>query len=73
MNLQDLLQVLVFVLVFKWAATGAYVWLRYGYDGTRFLWSKQFPGALLDWQIRCGEENDLRPMIRPLRAGDRRP
>lgn len=50
MNLNNFLDFVAFVLIFKWAFLGAYAWLRYGFDGVLFIWSKDFSASLRAWQ-----------------------
>jgi hypothetical protein len=35
---------------------GCFTLLRYGMDGVGFLWSKEFPEALSEWQDVVAEE-----------------
>jgi hypothetical protein len=35
---------------------GAYIVLRFGSNGVAFLWSKEFPEALMEWQEFVAEE-----------------
>ena len=54
----DLIQMVDFIgfaLLLAWGITGAYLWQRYGSDGAYFVWSKDFPQALHDWQAKMFE------------------
>lgn len=55
---EQLLELLGFVsagLGFVWLSVGFYVFQRYGYDGTLFVLSRQFPAALAKWQQSARE------------------
>ena len=37
--------------IVAFALTGAYPWMRYGYDGVKFIWSREFSASLRMWQM----------------------
>lgn len=57
-NIQQFATFLASIIFIIWSITGAYQWLRYGYDGVVFQWSKKYPRALHTWQAEQIEEKE---------------
>lgn len=55
----DLAELAAFLFVCKYAATGAAIWLQYGYDGFAFIISKEFSKALLEWKLGGEERREM--------------
>lgn len=56
-ELIQLVDFLGFILLLAWFVIGAYLCQRYGTGGIHFVWSKDFPQALHDWQAKVLEAN----------------
>jgi TRAP-type C4-dicarboxylate transport system permease small subunit len=57
--MMDALSFIGALAVIIFALAGANVWLRYGFEGVQFVWSREFPVALHNWQSMRNMEASL--------------